>query len=133
MITDLIQEIHHAFNSTFVTWCTYSYRYLNRADQPLTDVAKSASAGGPLNMTPRSPEAEWLAVLHNVPKWVPPMWPTVVIAPHPDDETLGAGRLIATQRRQGVPVTIVAVTNGEAAYPMWRALESSGWLNSNPP
>ena len=68
-------------------------------------------------MIPLSPEAEWLAVLQGVPQWVPPMRPTVVIAPHPDDETLGAGGLIATQRRRGVPVIVVAVTNGEAAYP----------------
>jgi LmbE family N-acetylglucosaminyl deacetylase len=44
------------------------------------------------------------------------MWPTVVIAPHPDDEILGAGGLIALQRRRGVHVKIIAVTNGEAAY-----------------
>jgi LmbE family N-acetylglucosaminyl deacetylase len=68
-------------------------------------------------MIPLIPEAEWLAVLQGVPQWVPPMRPTVVIAPHPDDETLGAGGLIATQRRRGVPVIVVAVTNGEAAYP----------------
>ncbi len=62
------------------------------------------------------PEYEWLSVLNNVPQWLPPARPTVVIAPHPDDETLGAGGLIATQRRQGVPVKVIAVTDGEAAY-----------------
>ena len=67
-------------------------------------------------MTVLSSEAEWLSVLQDVPRWLPPRWPTIVIAPHPDDETLGAGGLIAFQRRRGVPVTIVAVTNGEAAY-----------------
>ena len=67
-------------------------------------------------MTVLSSEAEWLSVLQDVPRWLPPRWPTIVIAPHPDDETLGAGGLIALQRRRGVPVTIVAVTNGEAAY-----------------
>jgi LmbE family N-acetylglucosaminyl deacetylase len=48
--------------------------------------------------------------------WLPPLWPAVVIAPHPDDETLGAGGLIAAQRRRGIPVKIIAVTDGEAAY-----------------
>ena len=42
--------------------------------------------------------------------------PTLVLAPHPDDETLGAGGLIARLRRAGVPVTIVAITDGENAY-----------------
>jgi LmbE family N-acetylglucosaminyl deacetylase len=42
---------------------------------------------------------------------------TVVIAPHPDDETLAAGGLIATQRSRQIPVTLLAVTDGEAAYP----------------
>jgi LmbE family N-acetylglucosaminyl deacetylase len=34
----------------------------------------------------------------------------------PDDETLGAGGLIATLRQRGVPVNVVAVTDGENAY-----------------
>jgi LmbE family N-acetylglucosaminyl deacetylase len=68
-------------------------------------------------MTPLSSEEDWLSVLKDVPRWLPPLWPTVVIAPHPDDETLGAGGLIAIQHRRGVPVKVVAVTNGEAAYP----------------
>jgi LmbE family N-acetylglucosaminyl deacetylase len=41
---------------------------------------------------------------------------TLVIAPHPDDETLGAGGLIAFQRSRGVEVRVVAVTDGEKAY-----------------
>jgi LmbE family N-acetylglucosaminyl deacetylase len=46
---------------------------------------------------------------------------TVVVVPHPDDETLLSGGLIARQARRGLPVTIVAVTDGEAAYPTWPA------------
>jgi LmbE family N-acetylglucosaminyl deacetylase len=41
----------------------------------------------------------------------------VVVSPHPDDETLGAGCLIAHQRLRGCRVTLIAVTDGEAAYP----------------
>lgn len=62
-------------------------------------------------------EVEWLSALKEIPLWLPPSWPTVVIAPHPDDETLGAGGLIAAQRKCGVPVKIIAVTDGETAYP----------------
>jgi LmbE family N-acetylglucosaminyl deacetylase len=41
----------------------------------------------------------------------------VVVAPHPDDETLAAGGLIAMQRFRQIHVTLLAVTDGEAAYP----------------
>jgi LmbE family N-acetylglucosaminyl deacetylase len=61
-------------------------------------------------------ETEWLALLRDLPEWVPPRLPTLVVAPHPDDETLGAGGLIAAQRSRGVDVHVVAVTDGEKAY-----------------
>jgi LmbE family N-acetylglucosaminyl deacetylase len=61
-------------------------------------------------------EAEWLALLRDAPEWIPPRVSTLVIAPHPDDETLGAGGLIAFQRSRGVEVRVVAVTDGEKAY-----------------
>lgn len=67
-------------------------------------------------LIPLIPESKWLSALMEIPRWLPPMRPTVVIAPHPDDETLGAGGLIASQRRLGVDVQIIAVTDGEAAY-----------------
>jgi LmbE family N-acetylglucosaminyl deacetylase len=67
-------------------------------------------------MTPVCSEESWLSALKNVPQWQPPRIPTIVIAPHPDDETLGAAGLIASQRRRGIPVTVIAVTDGEAAY-----------------
>ncbi len=38
----------------------------------------------------------------------------MVFAPHPDDETLACGGLIAEARRKGIPVTVVVVTNGES-------------------
>jgi len=40
--------------------------------------------------------------------------PTLVIAPHPDDETLGCGGLIATKRAIGANVTVVFLTDGSA-------------------
>jgi LmbE family N-acetylglucosaminyl deacetylase len=39
----------------------------------------------------------------------------VVVSPHPDDETLGVGGLIAEAARLRVPVVVLSVTDGEAA------------------
>jgi len=67
-------------------------------------------------ITPLVDELSWLLRLGNLPAWTPPPIHTVVIAPHPDDETLGAGGLIAQLRAQSIEVTIIAVTDGENAY-----------------
>jgi len=41
----------------------------------------------------------------------------VVVAAHPDDETLGAGGLIATAARSGALVDVIVATDGEASHP----------------
>ena len=41
----------------------------------------------------------------------------VVVAAHPDDETLGAGGLISRAGRSGIDVTVVVVSLGEASHP----------------
>ncbi len=41
----------------------------------------------------------------------------VIVAPHPDDETLGCGRLITAAVRAGVRVAVVALTDGDASHP----------------
>ena len=43
----------------------------------------------------------------------PPGTRVLVFAPHPDDETIGAGGLIFRLARRGVPVRVVFVTNGD--------------------
>jgi LmbE family N-acetylglucosaminyl deacetylase len=67
-------------------------------------------------IVPLTPETEWLPSLDHLVSWEPPSVPTLLLAPHPDDETLGAGGLIARLRGQDIPVTVVAVTDGENAY-----------------
>ncbi|MCU0566286.1 MAG: PIG-L family deacetylase [Oculatellaceae cyanobacterium Prado106] len=42
--------------------------------------------------------------------------PTVIFAPHQDDETLGCGGVIALKRQQGVPVKVVFLTDGRECY-----------------
>ncbi len=41
----------------------------------------------------------------------------LVIAPHPDDETIGAFGLMARLRRRGVTVRVLVVTDGRASHP----------------
>lgn len=53
--------------------------------------------------------------ISDLPRAVPPIPPRriLVISPHCDDETLGAGGFIADCRKAGVPVTIAFITNGD--------------------
>jgi LmbE family N-acetylglucosaminyl deacetylase len=57
---------------------------------------------------------DWSHRRDTAPTWDPPEGPVVVIAPHPDDEVLGAGGLLCRTRDR---VTVVAVTDGGNAYP----------------
>ena len=43
--------------------------------------------------------------------------PTVVIAPHQDDEALACGGIIARKRNEGLPVHVVFITDGSASHP----------------
>lgn len=49
----------------------------------------------------------------------------VVVAPHPDDETLGTGALIAACAARGLPIQVLSLTRGEASHP-----ESTAWTPS---
>lgn len=68
---------------------------------------------------PGTSEAEWTAAR---------LWSTatplrdaasrlIVLAAHPDDETLGAGGLIATAAAAGTDVSVIVATDGEASHP----------------
>ncbi|MDR6854506.1 PIG-L family deacetylase [Variovorax guangxiensis] len=47
---------------------------------------------------------------------VPPRTRAVVVAPHPDDEVLAVGGLLALLARSGAPVQVIAVTDGTASH-----------------
>ncbi|WP_245672711.1 PIG-L deacetylase family protein [Aldersonia kunmingensis] len=68
---------------------------------------------------PGTAEHDWQVWGTTFPEFDPAKRPhhLVVVAPHPDDETLGAGGLMATCRARGIPVLPVAVTDGEASHP----------------
>ena len=46
----------------------------------------------------------------------------IVVAAHPDDETLGCGGLIADASRRRIPIRIIAVTDGSASHPRSRTV-----------
>jgi LmbE family N-acetylglucosaminyl deacetylase len=62
-----------------------------------------------------TPEEHWRSFLHHAEDWQPKRGPLAVVAPHPDDEILGAGGLIRSWAMSGLPVTVISVTDGEAA------------------
>jgi LmbE family N-acetylglucosaminyl deacetylase len=67
-------------------------------------------------MFPKTSESRWSEYFEKLPTWQPDKLPTIVLTPHPDDEILGAGGLIADLQSSSIPVHIIAVTDGEKAY-----------------
>jgi LmbE family N-acetylglucosaminyl deacetylase len=51
--------------------------------------------------------------------------PILVVAPHPDDETIGCGGLIRQARARGTPVAIDILTDGARSHPNSRAFDAS--------
>jgi LmbE family N-acetylglucosaminyl deacetylase len=56
----------------------------------------------------------WIGGLAEWP--VPPVSSVLVVAPHPDDETLGVGGLLQRLGELGPAIEVVAVTDGEASH-----------------
>lgn len=64
---------------------------------------------------PGTPQSCW-ETLELIP-WQPLHRSLIVVAPHPDDETLGAGGLIHRYAQSHLRITLISVTDGEAACP----------------
>lgn len=64
-------------------------------------------------------EGEWSAFLsgRDDPALEVPAGPVLVVAPHPDDEVVGCGGLVATLAAAGRPPHVVVVSDGAASHP----------------
>jgi len=61
-------------------------------------------------------ETAWRALVAELPELVVSASAVTVVAPHPDDETLACGGLIADLISQGVAVDVVGVTDGDGSH-----------------
>lgn len=77
-----------------------------RAPMPITLAGADEAAWRRCRSLCDAPEADW-----------GPVAAVVVVAPHPDDEVLAIGGTLSSLHRQGAAITMVAVTDGEAARP----------------
>jgi LmbE family N-acetylglucosaminyl deacetylase len=64
----------------------------------------------------------WLRVLEEKAAWIPRTESLVIVSAHPGEETLGAAGLMASFRHWRRPVTVISVSDGEAAYREWGGL-----------
>ena len=83
-------------------------------------VSGALSGALPAAVRPVTPVQDWTAALdaHRPPPFDPAAHRrVVVVAAHPDDETLGASGCLQALHRTGAEVTLVVATDGEAAYP----------------
>jgi LmbE family N-acetylglucosaminyl deacetylase len=69
-----------------------------------------------------SEQRDWRQLAASSPAWSPGEGALLVVAPHPDDEILGAGGLIRTWAVRGAEVNVLSVSDGEAAEPNRRGL-----------
>jgi len=82
------------------------------------DAAPGASAPPRGPVPAGTPEAEWVTALAGCERVPAPTGHLVVVAPHPDDETLGAGGTLARAVAAGDDPLVVVCSDGEASHPV---------------
>lgn len=85
-----------------------------------TEVRKPRPSAFP--ETPRTSEADWARMVSRAPELPLSARPVLVVAPHPDDESLAVGGLLAELQAHDVTIEVLAVTDGEASHPDLRNL-----------
>jgi LmbE family N-acetylglucosaminyl deacetylase len=75
------------------------------------------AADGSSDKTSFGRESRWRSHLNSLPTWQPTSDILTIVAPHPDDETLGAGGLIYTCAELGHEIRVILVTDGEQPRP----------------
>ena len=90
-------------------------------DQPGVAQPAFGMPGTPLNAW-RASQALAAVPSIRLDQLIPPPARVVVVAPHPDDENLGCGGLLAGLAARGSCIAVVAVTDGEGSHP-----DSSRW------
>lgn len=80
-----------------------------------------------------TPESEWSSWGHTFPPLdLARCREMIVVAPHPDDEVLGVGGLMSIAAASGIPVSVVAVTDGGASHPHSPTLTSDALTDIRP-
>lgn len=85
-------------------------------DHPASATQRTGVPCAPTDRTDGSGPARWRTLREQARPWQPLDLPTTIVVPHPDDEALLFGGLIARLCRRNVPIDVIAVTDGEAAY-----------------
>ncbi len=87
--------------------------------EPVAPVGSSSSA---FPAAPPVDEATWSAWASGLQPVVAEGRRVVVVAPHPDDETLGCGGLLHDLAGRSIEVQVVTATNGEGSHRHWPGL-----------
>jgi len=96
-------------------------QFLGRSVRRLGRVARIVSGAVLRRLTPMDKASDVLATMRAFPvaeiDELTGRGPLLVITPHPDDESLGCGGVIAEARTRGHTVRLVLVTDGAASHP----------------
>ena len=89
------------------------------SDREAASLASRSQYGDAVDLSPRfaTPSSYVLDAPFRASEDLVRFGRTLVVAPHPDDETLGCGGAIALLRKAGVPVHVLVVSDGAASQP----------------